>query len=287
MKFAWMKEHREEFPVQVMCRVLQASKSGYYQSLKRPVSARATRRQKLAEKIRRVHEEIDDSYGAPRIHRELVAEGEQVCRKTVARIMRDNEIRSVIARRFVPCTTDSNHDHPVAKNVLDRDFTATAPNQKWCCDITYVATDEGTLYLAAVMDLFSRKIVGWSMSDRMPVELVSDALTMALSHRRPGKGLLHHSDRGVQYACGVYQELLAEHGMVCSMSRVGNCYDNAAMESFWGTLKTECVYRHGSYATFAEARASIFKYIEVRYNRKRRHSSLGYVSPEAFEAALN
>jgi len=287
MKFSWIKEHQEAFPIAVMCRALEVGKSSYYAWVKRPLSARSNRRQELAVKIRRIHEEIDDSYGSPRIYRELVADGEKVCRNTVAKIMRNNEIRSVIARRFVPCTTDSNHDHPVAENLLDRDFAAKAPNQKWCCDITYIATDEGTLYLSAVMDLFSRRIVGWSMSERMPVELVSDALKMALVNRRPDPGLLHHSDRGVQYACSEYQDLLAENGIVCSMSRVGNCYDNAAMESFWGTLKTECVYREEGYATFAHARRSIFKYIEMNYNRKRRHSSLGYVSPEAFEAALN
>jgi putative transposase len=282
-----MKEHRDRFAVEAMSRVLEVSVSGYYAWLKRPASRRGRRRAELAARVHEAYRKSRRIYGAPRVHRELLAEGEKVCRNTVARIMRDQRIRSVVARRFVPCTTDSNHDHPVLENRLNRDFVAESPNRKWCCDITYVQTDQGTLYLAAVIDLFSRKIVGWSMNERMPVELIADALTMALMQRRPAAGLLHHSDRGVQYACGVYQELLNDHGIVCSMSRVGNCYDNAVMESFWGTLKTECVYPQGRYATFDQARQSIFEYIEVFYNRTRRHSSLGYVSPEAFEAALN
>jgi len=282
-----MKEHRDRFAVEVMSRVLETSVSGYYAWLKRPASRRWRRRAELAAKVREAYQKSRRTYGAPRVYRELLAEGEKVCRNTVARIMRDQRIRSVVARRFVPCTTDSNHDHPILENRLNRDFVAESPNRKWCCDITYIQTDQGTLYLAAVIDLFSRKIVGWSMNERMPVELIADALTMALRQRRPAAGLLHHSDRGVQYACGVYQEMLNEHGIVCSMSQVGNCYDNAVMESFWGTLKTECVYPHGRYATFEQARQSIFEYIEVFYNRTRRHSSLGYVSPEAFEAALN
>jgi putative transposase len=287
VKFAWMKEHRDRFAIEVMSRVLEVSVSGYYAWLKRPASRWRRRREELAGRVREAYQKSRRIYGAPRVHRELLAEGEKVCRNTVAKIMRDQRIRSVTARRFVPCTTDSNHDHPILENRLNRDFVAESPNRKWCCDITYVQTDQGTLYLAAVMDLFSRKIVGWSMNERMPVELIADALTMALVQRRPAVGLLHHSDRGVQYACGVYQEMLSEHGILCSMSRVGNCYDNAVMESFWGTLKTECVYPQGRYATFEQARQSIVEYIEAFYNRTRRHSSLGYVSPEAFEAALN
>src|SRR5271170_2823784 len=285
MKFAWIKEHDEQFPVEAMSQALEVSKSGYYAWLKRPESRRQRRRQELTGKVHEAYQKSRRVYGSPRVHRELLADGQKVCRNTVARIMREQQIRSVTARRFVPCTTDSSHDHPVLENRLNRDFAAESPNRKWCCDITYVPTDQGTFYLAAVIDLFSRKIVGWSMSERMPVDLVVDALKMA--RRRPEAGLLHHSDRGVQYACGVYQDLLDNHGIACSMSRVGNCYDNAVMESFWGTLKTECVYPHGRYATFEEARRSIFDYIEVFYNRTRRHSSLGYVSPEAFEAALN
>lgn len=287
MKFAWMKEHRQEFAVEVMSAVLAVSKAGYYAWLKRPASGRRRRREELAGKVREAYHRSRRTYGSPRVHQELLAEGEKVCRNTVAKIMREQKICSVIARRFVPCTTDSNHDHPVMENRLERDFAADLPDRKWCADITYIQTDEGTLYLAGVIDLCSRKIVGWSMSERMPVDLVAYALKMALARRRPGPGLLHHSDRGAQYACGVYQDLLHEHGIACSMSRVGNCYDNAVMESFWGTLKSECVYPHGRYASFDQARQSIFDYIEAFYNRTRRHSSLGYVSPEAFEAALN
>ena len=287
MRFTWMKEHSERFAVEPMCQVLEVSKSGYYAWLKRPVSQRQVRGQELAAKVRQAYQASHRTYGSPRVHQELIADGEKVCRNTVAKIMRNERIRSVIARRFVVHTTDSNHGHPVVENRLGRDFAAAAPNRKWCADITYVPTGQGTLYLAAVIDLCSRKIIGWSMRENMPVDLVADALKMALARRQPGPGLLHHSDRGVQYACGIYQDLLGEHGIECSMSRVGNCYDNAVMESFWGTLKTECTYPHGAYATFDQARRSIFEYIEMFYNRTRRHSSLGYVSPESFEAALN
>ena len=189
-------------------------------------------------------------------------------------------------RQFVAHTTDFNHDHPVAPNVLEREFHAELPNQKWLTDITYIPTDEGFLYLAGVMDMCSRKIVGWSMADHLRTELCLDALSMALQSRKPGDGLIHHSDRGVQYASVDYQLLIQSHCICVSMSRVGNCYDNAAMESFWGTLKTELVH-HSKYRTIEEARQSIFKYIECWYNRKRRHSALGYKSPEQFEASLN
>jgi transposase InsO family protein len=189
-------------------------------------------------------------------------------------------------RRFVPRTTDSKHAHPVADNVLEQRFKATAPNRKWVTDVTYVETGEGWLYVASVLDLFSRKIVGWSMADHIRTDLVKDALQMALTSRQPERGLLHHSDRGVQYASGEYQRMLEKHHCICSMSRTGNCYDNAVMESFWKTLKTELVYQT-RYATREQARQSIFEYIEVYYNRVRIHSSLNYKSPEAFEAALN
>jgi transposase InsO family protein len=283
-----MKEHgSREFAVGPMCRALAVSKSGYYAWLKRAPSRRLARRRELAGKIRDAHRRSRRTYGSPRIHRELLAGGEKVCRKTVARIMRQEEIRSIIPRRFVIRTTDSKHDQPVHENRLNREFFAEKPNQKWCADITYVPTRQGTLYLAAVIDLFSRKIVGWSMNDTMQVDLVADALKMALARREPDAKLLHHSDRGSQYAAGVYQLLLNKHGIICSMSRTGNCYDNAVMESFFGTLKNECVYPHGEYANFQQARQSIFDYIEVFYNRKRRHSSLGYVSPEEYEASIN
>jgi transposase InsO family protein len=209
---------------------------------------------------------------------------------TVATLMKRAGIRSVMHRRFVARTTDSDHELPVAPNLLDRQFAAKLPDQKWCCDITYVPTGEGFLYLAAVMDVCSRRIVGWSMADHLRTELCADALAMALRSRRPGGGggggLIHHSDRGVQYASVDYQRLLQSLDIVVSMSRVGDCYDNAMMESFWGTLKTELVH-HRDYRTREEASSSIFRYIECWYNRRRRHSAIGYQSPEQFEASLN
>jgi transposase InsO family protein len=235
-------------------------------------------------KIRIAHQENRQLYGSPRIHRALLIDGESVSRNTVAKLMREANIRAKQRRQFVPRTTDSAHQKPVAGNILDRDFTASKPDRKWAADITYVPTDQGWLYVAAILDVHSRKIVGWSMADHMESELVIDALRMALHHRQPGEGLLHHSDRGVQYASDDYQHLLAIHDITVSMSGRGDCWDNAMMESFWATLKTELIHLQ-SYATRGEARQSIFEYIEVFYNRKRLHSSLGYVSPESFEAA--
>jgi putative transposase len=286
MRFAWIKEHRDRFDLAALCAALEVSRSGYYAWLKRPASPRQKRREELTEKIREVHEESRYTYGSPRVHAELADRQVSVCVNTVARLMKQAGLQSRIRRRFVVPTTDSNHDEPVAANVLDRQFATEVPNRKWCCDITYVPTDEGFLYLGAVIDLCSRKIVGWSMADHLRSELCLEAISMALTHRRPERGLLHHSDRGVQYACEAYRQMLGEHGMERSMSRTGNCYDNAVMESFFSTLKTELIY-HEHYATQAEARRSIFEYIEVFYNRQRRHSAIGYQSPEAFEASLN
>jgi putative transposase len=286
VKFQWIQKHAGQFEVSIMCEVLQVSRSGYYAWLDRPASARRERQQELTEQIRQVHQQSEQTYGSPRIHDELVEQGINVCVNTVAKLMKQADIRSIMHRRFVVRTTDSDHDQPVAPNVLDRNFHAELPNQKWCCDITYIPTDEGFLYLAGVMDLCSRKIVGWSMSDRLDSKLCLDALEMAIKSRRPGAGLIHHSDRGVQYASIDYQLLLQSHNMCVSMSRTGDCYDNAAMESFWGTLKTERVYPQ-NYRTKEQARQSIFKYIECWYNRKRRHSALGYKSPEQFETSLN
>lgn len=270
----------------LMCQVLNVTRSGYYAWRDRPASARAQRRDALIERIRQVHDESRRTYGSPRVAVELKDQGLSVSENTVARYMRAARIAVTPAKRFQPRTTDSDHPHPIAPNVLDRDFTATAPDQKWACDLTYVWTDEGWLYLSVVLDLFSRKVVGWNMSEDLKAQGVAEALTMALTRRKPDAGLVHHSDRGVQYACEAYQSLLEERGIQCSMSGVGNCYDNAAMESFFGTLKTELVY-HEHYATHEQARRSIFEYIEVFYNRQRRHSSLGYRSPVAFEASLN
>jgi len=287
VKFAFIREHLlPEFPVEVCCEVLGVSRSGYYAWRDRPASARERRREELTRKVKAAHQENRGVYGSPRVSRVLKAQGEAACENTVAKVMRESGIRAKTRRKFVPRTTDSSHERPVAENVLARDFAAELPDRKWAADITYVPTGEGWLYLAAVLDLCSRKVVGWSMAEHMRTGLVSDALKMAVARRRPGEGLLHHSDRGSQYASDDYRHLLQSHGIDCSMSGKGDCWDNAVMESFFGTLKTELV-NHEHYETREQARASIFEYIEVFYNRKRLHSSLGYLSPEQFEAGLN
>lgn len=283
MKFAFVQDHRRLWPVAAICRVLQVSRSGFFAWLRRGPSRRRRRQEELIEKIKAVHRENRELYGSPRVHRALLIDGQSVSRNTVARLMRQAKIRAKTKRRFVPRTTNSAHRQPVAGNLLDRDFTAAGPDRKWVADITYVPTREGWLYLAAVMDICSRRIVGWSMADHLETELVSNALRMALQRRHPPQGLLHHSDRGVQYASDSYQQLLADNDIRVSMSGRGDCWDNAVMESFWGTLKTELVHQQ-DYPTHEKARASIFEYIEAFYNRKRLHSSLDYVSPETFEA---
>lgn len=272
-----------------MCDVLGVSRAGYYAWASRPPGERRARQAELLCKIRKSHAASGELYGSPRVTEDLRDAGETVTEKTVARLMRLNGIRSVVVRKFRPRTTDSDHPSPIADNLLDRDFMAKQPDKKWCCDITYIPTDEGFMYLAAVIDLCSRRIVGWSMAEHLRAELCLDALEMAVLHRKPGHGLICHSDRGVQYACDDYRNRLDGYGMVSSMSGKGNCYDNAVMESFWGTLKRELVYLtpKGRFANHQEARSAIFKYIEVFYNRRRRHSSIGYQSPESFEANLN
>jgi transposase InsO family protein len=285
MIFRVIRDHLvPEFTVRDCCRVLKVSISGYYRWLKHPVGKREASEIELAGKIREVHAQTRGVYGSPRIRTELMHRGVKRNRKTIARIMHKHAIRSKVKRKFRVRTTDSNHDHPIAPNLLDRNFTVEALDQVWLCDITYIPTGEGWLYLAGVMDLCSRRIVGWSMADHMRAGLVVDALEMARTRRNPAPGLLHHSDRGVQYACKEYRELLDHLGAVASMSRAGECRDNAPAESFWSTLKNELVH-HEEFATRAEARAAIFDYIEVFYNRTRLHSSLGYISPEAFEAS--
>jgi putative transposase len=286
MRFAFIKEHQGTWPVQVTCGVLNVSRSGFYAWSRRPESDREQRKKELISKIQLVHEKSRRTYGSPRVTVELKDQGVNVCRNTVAKLMQQAAIRAQLRRRFVPCTTDSCHEHPIAPNRLDRDFAAEAPNRKWACDITYIPTDQGWLYLAVVLDLYSRKVVGWSMQEHLRAELVQEALAMAVASRRPEEGLVHHSDRGVQYACEDYQMLLKKHGISCSMSRKGNCYDNAVVESFFGKLKTELVYCH-SWSDPDQARSAVFNYIEVFYNRQRRHSSLDYLSPEAFEARQN
>jgi transposase InsO family protein len=233
--------------------------------------------------IEAIHQEFKQRYGSPRIHEELQARGQRCCVNTVAKLMRQQGIAAKTKRKF-RCTTDSNHDLPVADNILDRQFEPVAVNQVWVADITYIPTWEGWLYLAAVEDLYSRQIVGWSMSARITSRLVVDALEMAVSRRLPGEGLVAHSDRGSQYASDHYQRLLEQHGITCSMSRRGDCWDNAPMESFFATLKKELVHQE-NYQTRVAARVSVFEYIEVFYNRVRRHSALGYLSPVEYEQA--
>jgi putative transposase len=276
-----------------MCRVLGVSRSGYYAWLSREPSAADVRREELTAEVKAVHDEVKGRYGSPRIHAELVANGHTCSANFVARVMREAGIAARTACPFRPTTTDSNHARPVAENVLDRAFDPDEPNASWCADITYIPTREGWLYLAAVEDLFSRRIVGWSMAATMESRLVVDALEMALARRLPlqgsspsAPGLVAHSDRGSQYASEHYQRRLAEERIACSMSRRGNCWDNAPMESFFASLKKELV--HGEdYATRDQARASIFEYIETFYNRVRRHSALGYVAPDEYERAHN
>lgn len=286
MKYTWIKAHAEEFPVDLMCTVLEVSRSGYYASQQRPASPTAQRQATLAAQIRGVHQRSREVYGAPRVHRELIAQGIKCSRNTVAKIMQKQGVRSKMRQRFVVRTTDSRHPHPIAPNTLNRQFDQAAPDQAWAADITYIRTDEGWLYLAGVIDLCSRKLIGWATADHLRADLVEEALTMAITQRQPTGPVLHHSDRGVQYACDQYQALLHKHGLQPSMSGRGDCYDNAVMESFWGTLKTELVH-HEHYVTRASARQSLFEYIEVFYNRQRRHSSLNYQSPHAFELSLN
>ena len=281
MIFTFIEEHRDQWAVRLLCDALDVSPAGYYAWRERPCSARQRRHDALLVEIRAIHAQFKARYGSPRVHAELAARGHDCCANTVARLMRDSGIRAKTARKF-RCTTDSNHDLPVAENLLDRQFDPGAPNEAWVADITYIPTREGWLYLAAVEDLYSRQIVGWSMSERMTSRRVVDALEMAVSRRLPGEGLVAHSDRGSQYASDHYQGLLEQHGITYSMSRRGDCWDNAPMESFFASLKKELVH-HENYRTRVEARASVFEYIEVFYNRVRRHSALGYLSPVGYE----
>jgi transposase InsO family protein len=267
-----------------MCRVLEVSRSGYYAWRKREPSERAKANAQLLAQIRQIHSESFETYGVPRIHAVLQSQEHFVSKKRVERIMRLHGIQGITPRRRRVKTTNSCHDFPIAANLLDRNFQADAPNQKWVSDISYVETDEGWLYVATVLDLFSRKAVGWAMDDTLETSLVTRALAMAIVQRQPPDGLLHHSDRGSQYASHAYQAVLKQHEMVPSMSRTGNCYDNAAMESFFGTLKSELIHRR-RYRTKAEARNDIFRYLETFYNRRRLHSTLGYLSPDAYEQA--
>jgi putative transposase len=286
MRYPFIQDHAGRFPLRLICRVLRVAPAGYYAWRKRPISPRKLKRTRLIESIRQVHKHSRGLYGSPRVHRQLVAQGKRCCQNTVAKLMKQQQIRSRIKRRFRVRTTDANHAHPIAPNTLDRQFATAQPDQAWAADITYIPTDQGWLYLSAVIDLCSRKIIGWSTADHLKAELATDALHQAIQRRDPAPGLLHHSDRGVQYACGDYRSLLEDHGLARSMSRSGNCYDNAVMESFFKTLKAELVY-HEHYATHDQARQSLFEYIEIFYNRQRLHSSLDYQSPVTYEQTFN
>lgn len=281
MKFAFIQRHVGQYPVTVMCRVLDVSRSGYYAWRDRPESRRGREDRRLKMRIRTIHHETRQSYGSPRIHQALRKQGIRCGRKRVARLMREDGLRARSRRKF-KATTDSKHAYPVARNRLDRQFEVSAVDTVWLADITYVPTDEGWLYLAVVMDLASRRIVGWSMSDRINSDLTLGALEMAVQLRRPGAGVVHHSDRGSQYACTDYREALEKYRFEISMSRRGNCYDNAPMESFFRSLKVEWLFGR-RFSTRAEAQGAIFRYIEVFYNRRRLHSSLDYLTPIEYE----
>lgn len=281
MKYRAIRDNAGRFAVSLMCSALEVSNSGYYAWRDRPESARAQANRRLLGRIRDAHRRSRCTYGSPRITHELRAEGQCVGENRVARLMQAAQIRAKSARKW-RATTQSSHRLPVAENTLDRGFSVSQPNRVWAGDISYVWTAQGWLYLAVVLDLYSRAVIGWSMGERLTADLATQALTMALWRRKPARGLLHHSDRGIQYAAGDYQRLLADHGIACSMSRKGNCWDNAVVESFFHTLKVELVH-HRRYLTRDEARQDIFEWIEVFYNRQRRHSTLGYRSPAEFE----
>jgi len=281
VRYACIDRRRDRYPVRLMCRLLKVSASGYYAWRIRPESSRTKSDRALMTEIQRVHQDSKGVYGSPRVHAELVAKGIRVGRHKVAYLMRLARLKGCPKRRF-RVTTERDRSHPVAKNLLKQNFSTKAPNQRWAGDITYISTREGWLYLAVVMDLYSRRIVGWSMSRWMSRRLVLAALRMAIDARQPEGSLIHHSDRGGQYTSDDFRDELAKHGIECSMSSSGNCYDNACVESFFGLLKRERVNRV-RYRTRDEARADIFDYIEVFYNRKRRHGYLGNISPDDFE----
>ena len=281
MRYQCIARRRTQYPVRMMCRLLSVSRSGYYAWRVRPESERTKTDRELTRVIRRYHGESDGVYGSPKIRDELRDDGYHCGRHKVARLMRKAGLKGCPKRRF-KVTTTPDPSHPVADNVLQQDFTAEAPNERWASDITYISTQQGWLYLAVVMDLYSRRIVGWSMSRWISRHLAIDALNMAIDQRLPEGALIHHSDRGSQYTSDDFRDELEKHGIQCSMSARGNCYDNAVVESFFGLLKRERVNR-AHYLTRDEAKADVFDYIERFYNRKRRHGRLGNISPAAFE----
>jgi putative transposase len=287
MRYAVITRHRGEFEVRLMCRVLDVAASGYYAARKRPPSWHALMDEVLMAHVRIAHRESGATYGAPRVQRALQAEGLLVSTKRVARLMREDGLAARRPKRRRIVTTNSAHNEPIAPNLLGRQFAVDGIgiNRVWVADLTYIPTREGTLYLATVLDLGSRACVGWAMRNHMETELVLSALRMARDARQPAPGLLHHSDRGSQYAAADYRKELEVHGMIASMSGKGNCYDNAVAESFFATLECELIAR-SDWQTRAEARRAIFRYIEGWYNRTRRHSTLGYISPAEYEAQL-
>jgi putative transposase len=285
MSFRFIEDHRDAYPVRLMCAVLEVSPAGYYAWRERPESARATANATLLAEIRQVHRDSGQRYGSPRVHAVLRTQGRGASRGRIERLMRRYGVRAIMAPPRRVRTTDSRHNLPIAPNLIARDFTAATPNRVWLADITYIPTAEGWLYLAAIMDLCSRKIVGWAMRDHMRVELVSSALTMAIRQQRPGAGLIHHSDRGVQYASHQYRAALAAADITASMSRKADCFDNAPMESFFHTIKVELVHQQ-RWTTRDEARRDLFAYVEGYYNRQRIHSALGYLTPEQAEQRL-
>jgi len=275
-----MKKWRLHFPIKIMSRVFDISRSGFYAWQKRKPSRRSQEDERLKVAIKAAHKRTRESYSARRLQPELAADGFVAGRDRIARLRRELDIRCRQKRKF-KATTNSKHNLPVAENVLEQTFAPNAPNEVWVADITYIPTVEGWLYLAGVKDVFTCELVGYAMGERMTQELVAQALFRAVQQKRPAPGLIHHSDRGSQYCSDNYQQLLDQFGMKVSMSRRGNCYDNAPMESFWGTLKNELVH-HCRYETRDEAKASIQEYIEIFYNRQRRHSRLGYLAPAVF-----
>lgn len=287
MRYAVITRHRGEFAVRLMCRVLEVSPAGYYASVKRPPSWHALIDEVLMAHVRIAHAESGETYGAPRVHQELQAEGLPVSPKRVARLMREDGLVARRPKRRRVVTTDSTHAEPIAPNLLARrfDVNGVAVNRVWVSDLTYIPTREGMVYLATVLDLGSRRCVGWAMRDHMEVELTISALRMAREARRPGPGLIHHSDRGSQYAAAEYRAELSAHGMIASMSGKGDCYDNAVAESFFATLEFELIMKN-DWHTREDARRAIFLYIETWYNRKRRHSTLGYLSPAQYEEQM-
>ena len=282
MRFQAIEEHRGCWPVSVMCRVFRVSVAGYYAWRTRPDSKRAVENRVLLNDIHAVHATSQGRYGSPRVHAALRARGRSAGRGRIERLMRVHGVRGLVARPRRVRTTNSRHSFPVAPNLLNRQFTASKPNQVWLADLTYIPTSEGWLYLAAIMDLHTRKVIGWSMRNHLRAELATSALTMAIQRQRPQPGLIQHSDRGIQYACTDYQEVLQAADITPSMSRRGNALDNAPMESFFHTLKTELVH-HRTYATHDEARRDLFAYVEGFYNRERLHSGLGYRTPDEVE----